>query len=517
MGCDQARGKNIVLCFDGTGNEFGPNKTNVRRLSEALAKDERQVTFYDPGIGTFSSLGLPFAQRLGAVLGKASGLGLRHNLTEAYSFLMDEYEPGDRIFLFGFSRGAFTARVLAGMLRKCGLLEQRQRNLVPYAVKIYNQHRNGKEAREFKEEHGRECKPHLIGVWDTVASLGRFLGRKSFDARLNPDVKYAYHAMAIDENRRQFQVLPWDESDRAVGQVIQQVWFPGVHSDVGGFYDERELADISLEWMLDRAAAAGLRLQEDSPIIAGIRPCARGVLHESRVGFWRLWRPAPRVIPAGAKIHRSVFERPGYSLSVPTEFEITEWDGTNTSDGQVAGPFDVSPWLHLIERAAPEIEDNPERVWRQVREALAKPLPKPSFLESISPLAARKLVRQGVIMDVPGDALITRKGAREQEMFVVLEGELEAVDNGCCLGVMGPGELFGEISYLHPDGLRVASIHARTRSRLLVLPPGLVNEVMHQNPASASQLLRKLGGLMAERFREPKKDVPPRNRILPVI
>lgn len=139
--------KNIILCLDGTANEYGKHKTNVVHLFEAAARDVEQTAYYDPGVGTFSSIGIPFAQPVGVLLGKAFGLGLRQNLAEAYSYLMDHYESGDRVFVFGFSRGAFTARALAGMLHKCGLLEKGSGNLVPYAVKIYNQKENGKIRR----------------------------------------------------------------------------------------------------------------------------------------------------------------------------------------------------------------------------------------------------------------------------------------------------------------------------------------------------------------------------------
>ena len=115
--------KNIVVCCDGTGNEYGRHNTNVVKLYEAIVRDASQIAFYDPGVGTFSVLGRRLGRPVGIILGKAFGYGLRQNIEDAYRYLMDRYDPGDRLFLFGFSRGAYTARALAGMLYRCGLLQ----------------------------------------------------------------------------------------------------------------------------------------------------------------------------------------------------------------------------------------------------------------------------------------------------------------------------------------------------------------------------------------------------------
>ena len=152
--------KNIVVCCDGTGNEYGSNSTNVVKLYEAIVRDADQVAFYDPGVGTFSFLGRTLGRRVGRTLGKAFGAGL----------LMDRYEPGDRLYLFGFSRGAFTVRALAGMLNLCGLLQKGSLNLVPYASRIYNDRARHDMASGFRRTYCHDCRPHLIGVWDTVGS-----------------------------------------------------------------------------------------------------------------------------------------------------------------------------------------------------------------------------------------------------------------------------------------------------------------------------------------------------------
>ena len=297
--------KNIIVCCDGTGNEYGKENTNVVKLYEAIVRDEQQIAFYDPGVGTFSILGRELGRRVGIVLGKAFGAGLQQNIEDAYRYLMNRYEPGDKLFLFGFSRGAFTVRALAGMLNRCGLLEKGSINLVPYASRTYNDAKRHSIAPGFKDTYCHECHPHFIGVWDTVGSMGWFWGRKFFDATLHEDVGHAYQAVSIDEQRRKFPPSLWREP--AGQDRITQVWFAGVHSDVGGSYAEAGLSDIALEWMLENARAKGLRLKPGWE--ASLRPDAFGQIHESRRGFWRAWRRARRVIPEGALIHRSVIER----------------------------------------------------------------------------------------------------------------------------------------------------------------------------------------------------------------
>ena len=299
--------KNIVVCCDGTGNEYGSNNTNVVKLYEAIVRDADQVAFYDPGVGTFSFLGRQLGRRVGRTLGKAFGAGLQQNIEDAYRFLMERYELGDKLFLFGFSRGAFTVRALAGMLNRCGLLQKGSLNLVPYASKIYNDRARHEMATGFKQTYCHDCRPHLIGVWDTVASMGWFWGRKFFDSTLNHDVKYGYHAVSIDEQRRKFPANLWCEDVKADHQTIEQVWFAGVHSDVGGWYRDAGLSDIALEWMLTRAQDEGLRLKRRWR--CRLSPNHAGRIHASRTGLWRLWRPAPRIIPEGARIHGSALAR----------------------------------------------------------------------------------------------------------------------------------------------------------------------------------------------------------------
>lgn len=299
--------KNIVICCDGTGNEYGANNTNVVRLYQSVIRDTKQIAFYDPGVGTFSYLGRALGRQVGIVMGKAFGAGLQQNIEDAYRYLMDRYQPGDNVFLFGFSRGAFTVRALAGMLHKCGLLQKGSTNLIPYASEIYNKLNDQNLAAGFKKTYCHECKPYFIGVWDTVGSMGWFWGRKFFDPTLHEDVTYGYHAISVDEKRKKFPVSLWDEKRKFDHQTIEQVWFPGVHSDVGGSYAETGLSDIALAWMLKNAEQQGLRLKGGWVDELKLNPS--GLIHESREGFWRMWRPVVRSVPEGAKIHKSVFDR----------------------------------------------------------------------------------------------------------------------------------------------------------------------------------------------------------------
>ena len=190
--------KNIVVCCDGTRAEYGESNdnTNVVRLFERLGSDgEGQVSYYDPGVGTYSPLRGAIRRGLDKMAMAISGSGVDTNVQEAYRYLMDNYQQGDRLYLFGYSRVAHTVRALAGMLHKCGLLTKGSHNLIPYAAKAYR----GKDdeiARSFKGNFSRECRPHLIGVWDTVAATGWLCWRKYFsNHRLNSDVTYGYQAL----------------------------------------------------------------------------------------------------------------------------------------------------------------------------------------------------------------------------------------------------------------------------------------------------------------------------------
>ena len=313
-------GKNIVVCCDGTGNEYGTRNTNVVGVFAALDKrhPDQQIAFYDPGVGTMSS---PKAQTalnkgLSTALGLAFGLGMTRNIEDAYLYLMRNYQPDDRIFFFGFSRGAYTVRALTGLLHKCGLLMPGSDNLIPYAVKLFRRHPQSdtewEVVRGFKKNFSRECKPHFIGLWDTVKTVGWFRRRVVLDFTAhNPDMKYGRHAVSIDEKRSQYRTNLWNYPN---SDEVQEAWFAGVHSDVGGSYQERGLSDIALKWMLEGAIQRGLLVDGDP--FASIHPDPLIKMHNPLVPFWwmlgwkkRCIRRHPGVPGAEVWIHDSVRAR----------------------------------------------------------------------------------------------------------------------------------------------------------------------------------------------------------------
>lgn len=299
--------KNIVVCCDGTGNEYGTNNTNVVETYSVVKKTSTQSVYYDPGVGTG---GWEYSESTGDLRAKhdqATGEGLQKNVDDAYAFLMEVYEPGDKLFLLGFSRGAFTVRSLAGMLYKCGLLPPDNDNLLEYASKIYNTKDNKLIANGFKATFCRPCPVHFIGVWDTVSSLVMNARKKWHNHTLNPEALYGYHALSIDERRKDFPPCLWDESHLAPNQKIEQVWFAGVHADVGGWYDERGLSNITLQWMIGKAKARGLEVV--NKLLTQRIGNPHDIKHESYSGFWKFRGTHKRKIPEGALIHKSIIDR----------------------------------------------------------------------------------------------------------------------------------------------------------------------------------------------------------------
>ncbi|WP_018871239.1 DUF2235 domain-containing protein [Thioalkalivibrio sp. ALgr3] len=276
--------RNIVFCCDGTANQKGEVNTNVVHLLRRIPTTARQVSAYEPGVGTFSPFGMRRENIIGTTLGKLFGHGLTANIENGYRFLMQQVREGDRVYLFGFSRGAYAVRALSGMLRKCGLLQPGREDLVSEASRLYTGRHNEDEAARFRKQHSRPCPVHFIGAWDTVGSLGYlYRNRRFFDTRLSPEVTHARHALAIDERRPKFEALLWDDTRVESGQTLKQLWFPGAHADVGGGYEQRQLAEIALQWMLEEAAEAGLIVKE--PHEPAIAPDPAGPIHEP----WNTW------------------------------------------------------------------------------------------------------------------------------------------------------------------------------------------------------------------------------------
>lgn len=257
----------LIVLYDGTWND-PEDQTNVYRIARRLHDydgDIRQTFFYDPGVGT---------SKWEKFWGGTFGYGLSKNLLEGYDWLAKRYREEDEIWIFGFSRGAYTARSLVGLIRKCGLLHIITPSLLTRAEKLYRDkdlHPDSKTCEEFKKLYSRRPRIHFIGVWDTVGALGipgtnfSEKGKYSWhDTKLSSIVDNAYHAMALDEYREAYNAPLWTSDDgnqKPENIDVLQRWFIGAHSNVGGGYGIDPLADLSLKWMLQKSAKAGLKFE----------------------------------------------------------------------------------------------------------------------------------------------------------------------------------------------------------------------------------------------------------------
>lgn len=365
--------KNIVVCCDGTSNEYGDCKTNVLKLFSVLPKgDPDQVTFYDPGVGTFSA---PAAltkttKAVTRVFGLAFGYGITKNIGDAYRFLMETYEPGDRVYLFGFSRGAYTARAVAAMIHKCGLLEPGNHNLLPYALKLFKYVRTPRIYAGFKRTFSRRCDVHFLGVWDTVSSVGWVYDPLTLQFTMtNPIVRTVRHAIAIDERRCFYRQNLWGKPGH--GQDVKQVWFAGAHCNVGGGYEETASgpSQISLEWMIDEAVRAGLVVDTDRRrLVVPLKPTkpsddeefhaspdAAAPLQKSLKGPWWIAEILPKRfknprknfktswrIPFGRR--RFISEGSAVHGSVVARIEKTKETDTPYNPPRLPKSYDVEPW-----------------------------------------------------------------------------------------------------------------------------------------------------------------------------
>ena len=265
--------RRIVLCFDGTWNKPADEnlaaeeqvETNVcrfyRSVKEAGADGLQQLKWYDEGVGT---------KWYDRFIGGAIGVGLEKNILDGYKFLAQQYQDGDEVYVLGFSRGAYTARSLVGLLRNCGLVENKRLPVrIGMAYGIYRTRDDGPDsptALQFKARFSREIKVKFLGVWDTVGALGipldllKRLNMQFYefhDTKLSTIVENAYHAVAVDEHRVDYDACLWTPELKPE-QSLHQRWFLGAHCDVGGGYKDRRLSDLTLRWMQENAAAAGL-------------------------------------------------------------------------------------------------------------------------------------------------------------------------------------------------------------------------------------------------------------------
>ena len=406
--------RSIILLSDGTGNSAAKlNRTNVWRLYQALDLDtDRQIAFYDDGVGTSGS-------KIWAAFSGAFGFGLSRNVRQLYQFLCEHYRPNDRIYIFGFSRGAFTARMLAGLITQCGILDPKkaihpsslsksndktklvglntQEGRKAGVARAYRSYRRGYNAwiadgfrwiqdllfrptpspDDFRKNYCLCGSRRIagIGVWDTVDAVGlpvdelsALIDKGIFPIRFeNQDlsvfVDRARHAIAIDDERHSFHPTLWseeifdteDKDDRAYQEPkkkcigsgddrLLQVWFAGMHSDVGGGYPDNDLAFVSLQWMvdqfIDRTSRSGLLFNAENLREIEQRANPLGKMHDSRSGFAVYYRYKPRNVYnlcndsensiniSKPKVHESVIKRiaeatDGYApVALTSPFEV---------------------------------------------------------------------------------------------------------------------------------------------------------------------------------------------------
>lgn len=323
--------KRIILCADGTWNEpeqLDPETgrrrpTNVLKAARAVrpeaAEGTEQVVFYLVGIGGDSD-------GIDKWSDGAFGSGMERNVRALYRFLVFNYKPDDEIYLFGFSRGAFTVRTLAGFMNVVGLLEKEDEFYTPELYALYESSTPNDSAewrRAFRNiRRPRPCPPILfIGVWDTVGALGApgALGQlfnrnkyKYHDIGLNPHIANAFHALAIDEQRGPFAPSLFSRPAGWNG-TVQQAWFPGFHCNVGGSSDPDGVANEALHWMVEKAEALGLEFHKE--YLAYYLPCFNSRLHDSMSAMYRLMRRHVRPIGEhgnhGEVIHQSALDRMG--------------------------------------------------------------------------------------------------------------------------------------------------------------------------------------------------------------
>ncbi|MDN4482226.1 DUF2235 domain-containing protein [Demequina lignilytica] len=353
----------IVLCCDGTWSrpdqaaDGTPTPTNVTKLAAAIAPTgddgARQAVLYHRGVGTDAG------ERL---LGAAFGVGLSRIVRDAYRDIVAEYTPGDELYLIGFSRGAYTARSVAGLIRNCGILRPEHRDRLDDAYRLYRSRAYGPHAVEselFRRSYSHpDVGVRFIGVWDTVGALGlpwsgipgvRRLNRRwSFhDTRLSGTVQAAFHALSIDEQRKPYAPAVWELPDPEDAQIVEQVWFAGDHSKVGGGVLAHGLSDITLRWMADRVVEHGLTLRPGSfavgdDAVAGddelvpFAPDPRGEVGDARTGLFRLWPPHVRPLGAAEGGRESVAATAVDRLAVDPAYRPRNLEGFLEDGGPVS-------------------------------------------------------------------------------------------------------------------------------------------------------------------------------------
>lgn len=316
--------KRIVICADGTWSRPEKNievdfPTNVLKLARAIqpiGEDQApQQVFYDWGIGSYYD----------SIVGGATGKGLHKNIMDNYRYIVQNYSPDDELYLFGFSRGAYTIRCLCGLINNCGILKRPD---APLIQKAFDHYKNpdpdyapkGKESIQFRDKYAHESREvKFVGVWDTVGAMGipvSFLGfleekDEFYDTKIGSNVRIARHALGIDEHRVDFKPTIWEPKEN---MDMKQVWFAGAHCDIGGSYkpdeDGSSLSDVALEWMIKEAQEANLTIE--SHLKENIKQNPYAVVHKSRTFFYELKKKYNRNledVKEQVLIHESVKQR----------------------------------------------------------------------------------------------------------------------------------------------------------------------------------------------------------------
>jgi uncharacterized protein (DUF2235 family) len=343
--------KRIVICCDGTWNEPDhteagkPCPTNVVKLASlipAIASDgTEQRVFYHNGIGSMSS-------RTKRMIDGATGYGISRILLTCYTWLVRTYRPGDQLYFFGFSRGAYTARSLAGFVRNSGILRPENESLSKEGFALYRSRKGDSGPRSaasrlFRQSYSwQDATPiQCIGVWDTVGSLGVpntlmqgilkhlfRVNREFHDTDLSTTVAYAFHAVAIDERRKPFLPTLWTQSEDGARsqQHLEQLWFPGCHGDIGGGNPVSDLSAITLDWMADRARLAGLDVTDPShlgpPNFPTHHPDPLGPMSDSMTTFYSLFGNGMRTI---CEADHSGPTRESLSEEAHIRWNTTDW------------------------------------------------------------------------------------------------------------------------------------------------------------------------------------------------
>jgi len=317
--------KRLIVCCEGTWQKLdSPDASNVLKMTQSIrATDDsgiQQIVFYDQGIGTEGDL----IEQIG---GGAFGWGIDQKIKAAYQFLSLNYHEGDEIYLFGFSRGAYTVRCLAGLIYCAGLLKRQYIHKAPQAYEIYRDRHSstkpsGEIAMDFRQRYGDHVPIHALCCWDTVGSLGipdiipnfpldNLINHKYefFDTKINRYIQNAFHAIAIDEIRKSFLVTPMKHSDDA-DTNIQQLWFVGEHGCIGGGTEATYgLSDITLSWMMERVERLGLALDRQH-LEYKLNPNFNTHFNNQPTGVFKLDEQVWRTVEGGISVlHETVKQR----------------------------------------------------------------------------------------------------------------------------------------------------------------------------------------------------------------